>query len=187
MSSDLKIDGLADEVTKGSQGSLPPVEAWNPPLSGDIDIVIDRSGHWFHEGDAFTRESLVKLFASILKKEGDEYFLVSPVEKFKIKVQDLPFVVTSVEELQEGGVRKLKLETNLGDTVIANSQHPIEVVYVDGQEEPAPQVRIRRNLYARIHRNVFYQLVELADERSAEGQQQLVVKSDGEEFVLGTY
>lgn len=170
-----------------NQAALPPVENWNPDYSGEIDIYIDREGHWFHEGDAFQRESLVKLFASILKKEGEEYFLVSPVEKFKLKVADLPFVVTEVVQAQHEGQVVLVFKTNLGDQVIVDEDHPIEVEYKDDSEEPLPSVKVRRNLFARIHRNVFYELVEMGEEKQVDGRTCLVVTSGGYEFILGEF
>lgn len=180
------LDNLVNDID-GKSAELPPVEKWNPDYSGEIDIVIDRDGNWFHEGDAFQRESLVKLFSSILKKEGDDYFLVSPVEKFKLQVSDLPFVVVDLNVEEVAGKQRLSFVTNIGETVVANGDHPIEVEYKDGDDQPYPKIKVRRNLYARIHRNVFYELVELAEEVEQDGQFCMVVKSEGEEFELGRY
>ena len=99
---------------------LPPVDKWNPPLSGDIDIVIERSGQWRHDGELIKRQTLVTLFASILKKEGNEHFLVTPVEKWRIRVEDAPFLVNSVEIKDDQGTQRLLFGTMTGDKIQAD-------------------------------------------------------------------
>lgn len=180
------IENIAEQIEAQEQ-DLPPVEKWNPPLSGDIDIVIARDGKWYHEGSVFEREKLVQLFASILIKEGDEYFLVTPVEKWRIRVEDLPFVATQVERLMVKGEQVLKFTTNTGDQILAGEQHPIIVEQDENTKEPKPRINVRRNLDARIHRNVFYQLVEWGEEISTEKGRKLVIKSNKKTYVLGEY
>src|SRR3990167_6989729 len=116
-----------EALLKSGGNSLPPVHLWNPPLSGDIDIRIARKGDWYHEGTRFQRQALVKLFASILKREGDEYFLVTPVEKWRIRVEDVPFIAVDVEAMGEGVDAELVFRTNVGDMVHANALHPLRV------------------------------------------------------------
>ena len=174
------LEDIGNELESAIQSSakLPPVESWNPPLSGDIDIVIARDGTWHHEGSPIKRKPLVKLFASILKREGDEYFLVTPVEKWRLQVEDLPFVVVSVRcsenKSEEGAGNKegqvLTFDTNVGDRVIAGSDHPLHVDVNLKTGEPRPHLRIRRNLNGRISRSVYYQLVDLAEPMSDDGR-----------------
>lgn len=140
---------------------LPPLEKWNPPFCGDIDMQIKRDGTWFYEGTPIGRPGLVKLFASILWREGDDYFLVTPVEKVGITVEDAPFVAVDFENKGESDAQVLQFETNLGDIAIAGPEFPIRVVRDEETGEPSPYVLIRRNLEALIDRKSFYRLVDL--------------------------
>ena len=164
----------AARAADGSPGG-PPVDKWDPPYCGEIDIRIARDGTWFHEGTPIGRIGLVKLFASILKREEGRHFLVTPVEKVGITVEDAPFIALD----HEAGDGEIALETNLGDRVVAGPDHPIRVEMApDG--EPAPYVMVRRGLEALIDRKTFYRLVELGEER--DGQFGLV--SRGEFFPM---
>ncbi|MGB1221211.1 MAG: DUF1285 domain-containing protein [Alcanivoracaceae bacterium] len=162
----------------------PPVDTWDPPLSGDMDMVICADGTWLHEGDPIRRHSLVKLFASVLKREGDDYFLVTPVEKWRIRVEDLPFVAHTVEQVQREGTPYLLFTTNVDDEVVADSAHSLDVTTGEGGE-PAPSLHVRRGLNARIGRNAFYDLVALAQPRDGKGGTELVVRSGDSVFSLG--
>lgn len=148
------------EIAKDQQ-KLPPVMAWNPPLSGDIDIVITRSGQWLHEGTVIARKELVKVFSSILKREGDDYFLVTPVEKWRIRVEDAPFYVVKLEPVVRDGVQFLVFTTATDEQIVAGPEHPIRVVS-DNRGEPSPYLCIRQGMEGLLSRPVFYQLVELA-------------------------
>lgn len=154
-----------EALLKAGGNSLPPVHRWNPPLSGDIDIRIARNGDWYHEGTRFERQALVKLFASILKREGDEYFLVTPVEKWRIRVEDAPFVAIDCEVLGAGDEQQLVFITNVDDRVHCNADHPLRVVTDPATGEPAPYVLLRDGLEAKLARSVFYRLVEIADDQ----------------------
>lgn len=160
-----EIDGLfadlLDQQSTSGKG-LPPVDKWNPPLSGALDIRIARSGEWFHEGDLIRREALVKLFSGILKREGDNYFLVSPVEKWQIQVEDVPFHVVGVESVLRDGQQALLFHTATGDQVVAGAGHPIRVDVNPVSGEPSPYLLIRNNMEGLISRPVFYQLAQLA-------------------------
>lgn len=151
-----------EALLKSGGNSLPPVHLWNPPLSGDIDIRIARNGDWYHEGTRFQRQALVKLFASILKREGDEYFLVTPVEKWRIRVEDAPFVAIDCEVLGEGAEQQLVFITNVDDRVHCNAEHPLRVVTDPATGEPAPYVLVRDGLEAKVARNVYYRLINLS-------------------------
>lgn len=140
---------------------LPPLEKWNPPFCGDLDMQIKRDGTWFYQGTPIGRRELVKLFATILWREGDKYFLVTPVEKVGITVEDAPFVAVDFEAEGTGEAQNLRFETNLGDFSVAGQDAPIRVVRDEKTGEPSPYVRIRRNLEALIDRKSFYRLVDL--------------------------
>lgn len=183
------LDRFAASVEMDSspqERRLPPVEEWNPPLSGDIDIWIDNEGVWYHEGTAFQRQDLARLFASILVREGDDYFLVSPVEKWRIRVDDVPFVFVLMEVEAPGRPeQKLRFRSQLGDEVVAGEAHPILLHPFGADAQLLPYVNLRRNLEGRVSRNVFYQLVDLAEPRLlADGRHAMGVVSDGWFFPL---
>ena len=169
------------ELEVGAQ-KLPPVELWTPPLCGTMDLTICRNGVWLHEGDPILRPKLVKLFASILKREEGDYFLVSPVEKWKITVEDAPFLVEAMELKASPEGNAIIFTTNVGDLVNLSKSHPLWVVEDPISREPSPYVMVRKNLKALINRNVYYELVALAKEK--EGN--YVVESFARDFVLGS-
>lgn len=156
---------------------LPPVHLWNPAHCGDIDIVIRADGVWMHEGSPIGRAELVRLFSTVLRLDPDGYHLVTPGEKLKISVEDLPFRAVGMQ--RDGD--DLVFTTDVGDTVRANPENPITVDTDPATGEPAPRIHIRRGLEARIARTVFYDLVEMAEERDG----QLAVSSGGVWFPLG--
>lgn len=175
----IKAAGAAADPAK-PRGS-PPVHLWNPAHCGDIDIVIKRDGTWFHEGTPIGREALVRLFSTVLRLDPDGHHLVTPVEKMRITVEDAPFIAVRVDA--EPG--RLKFLTNVGDEVVAGPEHAISVRTEPGTQEPAPYLHVRRGLTARIARPVFYELVELAEERETAEGPQLGVESDGVFFPVG--
>ncbi|MFY0646476.1 DUF1285 domain-containing protein [Sulfitobacter geojensis] len=152
---------LAEAARAAKTRGLPPLEKWNPPFCGDLDMHIKRDGTWFYEGTPIGRPELVKLFSTILWREGDKYFLVTPVEKVGITVEDAPFVAVDFEAEGEGDAQKLSFSSNVGDTAVAGPSNPIRVERDPETGEPAPYVLIRRNLEALIDRKSFYRLVEL--------------------------
>ena len=160
--------------------SLPPVESWNPPREGEIDIRIAANGDWYHEGTLIRRFAIARLFATILRVDDGEHFLVTPAEKLKIHVDDAPFVATDMETDGEGRARRILFTTNVEDIVLADAEHPI--VVEDREGEPRPYVEVRRGLRALIARSVFYRLVDLACE-GPDGA--FAVWSGGMRFVLG--
>ena len=159
----------------------PPVHLWNPPFCGDLDMRIARDGTWFYLGTPIGRAGLVRLFSSILKREGDAYFLVTPVEKVGITVEDAPFVAVDFEVSGEGRDQVLSFVTHVGDRAEAGPEHPIRMPRDDRTGEPSPYVLVRGGLEARISRAVFYELADLAVERDG----QLGVVSGGAFFPLG--
>lgn len=173
----------AQALQKDYPARLPPVEQWNPPLSGDIDIRIARDGRWYHEGDEIKRAELVKLFSTILKREGDDYYLVTPVEKWRIQVEEAPFLVVDFSRRGSGADQVLAFKTLTDDIVVADEEHPIWME--PGRDgEPLPYVLVRNNLPALISRNVFYHLVDLALEANEASSERVEVRSSGRTFSL---
>ena len=176
---------LLSRIPAGEGKGLPPVHLWNPPFCGDIDMRIARDGTWYYLGTPIVRKPMVKLFSSVLRKDGDDYFLVTPVEKVGIRVDDAPFVAVTLALEGDGEQQRLRFTTQVDDEVVAGAAHPLRVELDCDSGEPSPYLRVRANLDALIHRNVFYQLVELAVEREIDGQLWLGVWSDGEFFPIG--
>lgn len=181
------FNNILSQVTKAqAENKLPPVEQWDPDFCGDMELVIKRDGSWHYQNSPIGRQRLVKLFSTVLKKEGDNYFLVTPVEKLGIKVEDAPFLVTkmSQEDTDKGTV--IIFTDNCDNSFLLSKDNPLWVEQDPKTGEPSPYVMVRRNLFALIHRNVFYQLVEIAEERIIDGEKHLGVVSDSEFFSLGT-
>ncbi|ABC29555.1 uncharacterized protein conserved in bacteria [Hahella chejuensis KCTC 2396] len=177
---------LSEQLTTIANAKRPPVETWNPTVEVSVDIRIQRDGKWFYQGNPIERMALVKLFASVLKKEGRDYFLVTPVEKAKIEVEDAPFVITAMERYQnDAGQPCIILTTNLDESALVSEKHPIRVQIDPITEEPSPYVGMRSGMEALIGRNVFYQLADLAEERVIGGESVYGVESVGVFFRLG--
>ncbi|MGI9370577.1 MAG: DUF1285 domain-containing protein [Ruegeria sp.] len=154
-------DGLAASVKSAKSKDLPPVHLWNPPFCGDLDIRIAKDGTWHYLGSPINRVELVRLFSSILKREDGKYFLVTPVEKVGITVDDAPFVAVDFDKAGEGESQQLTFTTNVGDIAVAGSSHPIRIVDNAETEEPSPYILVRENLEAGIDRKSFYRLAEI--------------------------
>ena len=172
---------LAAAETEGRKArGLPPVHLWNPEFCGDIDMRIARDGTWFYMGTPIGRERLVRLFSTILRHDEDgKYYLVTPVEKVGIRVDDAPFLAVAMSVEGEGRGQTLTFTTNVGDATVAGPEHPIRFE-VDGETgEPAPYVHVRARLEALINRAVFYDLVELGTEAEHEGRRWFGVWSAG--------
>lgn len=172
-----RLDDVAAAAKQAPGRGLPPVHLWKPAHSGEIDIVIKKDGRWFHEGAVIGREALVRLFSTVLRKDPDGFHLVTPVEKMRIVVEDAPFLAVRVD--REGDA--LKFLTNVGDEVIAGPENAIRVEVDEATGEPRPYLHVRRGLEALITRPVFYELVEMAEERKGE----LGVASNGAWFPVG--
>lgn len=158
----------------------PPVEQWNPAFCGEAGFEILRDGTWKHEGTRITRESMVRLFASILRKDEDgQTYLVTPVEKIRVAVEDAPFLAIRADRHGAGREQTLVFTTNVGDVVEAGPAHPIRVA-LDG-ETPRPYLHVRGRLEARILRAPFYEMVEWAEPRDGK----LGIWSGGVWFELG--
>ena len=159
--------------------SLPPVADWQPQRTGEIDIRIASNGDWYHEGTLVKRFAIARLFATILRVDDGAHYLVTPVEKLRIEVEDAPFIATDFETDGEDEQRRIVFAINVGDAVLADAAHPITV---EGPvDAPRPYVLVRDGLRARIARAPFYRLVDLAEEAAGE----VAVWSAGTCFVLG--
>jgi uncharacterized protein len=183
-----RLDGIAGAL-KGTSG-LPPVHLWNPPYCGEIDMRIAPDGTWFYQKSPIGRPALVRLFASVLRRDGDRYFLVTPVEKCGITVEEAPFL--AVEMAVEGPAatsepaaagRVLHFRTNVDDWVACGPDNPLrfELAASGGLK---PFLHVRRNLWAKVTRAIFYDLVDIGEERELAGQRMFGVASGGTFFAM---
>ena len=192
--------------------SQPPFDEWHPPFCGDIDMLIKADGSWHYMNSPIGRERLVQLFARVLIKEDEQYFLKTPGEKVRIQVQDTPFIITQWQQHSTDQGTAIEVISNVGHSVLLSPQHPLMLdsgagadadtdatantdVDTDaktgaqnssGSEHGLPYVVLHRGLTARVHRNVFYQWVELGYSKWINNQEHLVIASTGQEFSLGT-
>lgn len=179
----IDLEKIIAEIQSGKNSNLPPVHLWQPDVVGEMDLLIDKQQQWFHEGTAFQRQSLVKLLASVMRIDDGEYFLVTPTEKMKIRVEDVPFsIVSIITDTAESGQFE-------GYTLLNNTEHSIKL---DGtcqwqlrscEGVLLPYVEVRSGLWAKMGRAAFYQLVELA-QLSDDGKEMLL-HSHGNSFSLG--
>ncbi|MEM9782501.1 MAG: DUF1285 domain-containing protein [Pseudomonadota bacterium] len=174
-------DALAKALTAATKKAKgpPPVHLWNPPYCGDLDIRIGRDGLWWYLGTPIGREALVKLFASVLKLEEGRYYLVTPVEKIGITVDDAPFVAVDFEAQSGERGQVLVFETNVGDLTEAGPDNPIRVSFDPETGEPAPYVHVRRGLEALIDRKSFYRLADIGEIRPHDDEDWFGVVSAG--------
>jgi hypothetical protein len=178
------VDAIAAAARREGAKGLPPVHLWDPPFCGDLDMRIASDGTWFYLGTPIGRMPLVKLFASVLKREGDKHFLVTPVEKCGIVVEDAPFLAVEmqVEQGTEGQV--LHFRTNVDDWVACGPEHGLRFVTDPATQGLKPYLHLRRDLWAKVARPVFYDLVELGEERMADGTLMFGVSSKGTFFAM---
>ncbi len=182
------LEGLtiaAREATNTARGGkgLPPVHLWNPPFCGDLDMRIASDGTWFYMGTPIGRPALVRLFSTILKREGDKHFLVTPVEKVGIRVDDAPFLAVEMQKLTDNGGTRLRFRTNVDDWVDCDAAHRLRF-------EPAaeggltPYLHVRADLWAKVTRALYYDLVDMGEERMVDGQDMFGIESAGEFFPM---
>jgi hypothetical protein len=170
--------------SKSNKKSLPPIEKWNPPFCGDIDMTISKSGKWYYMGSEIKRPAMVKLFSGILRLESDNsYYLVTPVEKVRIQVEDAPFVAVAITKEQSEGMNTVTFRTNLNDEIVLSKENPLSIE-IKKNDEPSPYITVRNNLRALISRSVFYELVDLAETIPIDGVPYLAIKSQGEIFKI---
>lgn len=177
-------DSLVAAARLATKKGPPPVHLWNPPFCGDLDMRIARDGTWFYLGTPIGRRELVKLFSTIIRKDGDDYFLVTPVEKVGIKVDDAPFVAVDFEVEGKGRTQEITFVTHVDDVAAAGPDHPIRVTRDPKTGEPSPYILIRANLEALIDRKSFYRLVEIGTHAKHEGASWFGIWSSGVFFPI---
>lgn len=175
----------AAEQKAGGKPSLPPVERWNPPFCGDLDMEIRADGTWFYMGTPIGREALVRLFSTVLRKDEDgKTYLVTPVEKVGIRVEDAPFLAVEMNVEQREGETFITFRTNVGDLVSVDAQHPLRFEVVGDKKQLKPYVLVRGRLEALVSRAVMYELVELGEVVMMDGVETFAVRSGGQIFPI---
>ncbi|MEM8498323.1 MAG: DUF1285 domain-containing protein [Pseudomonadota bacterium] len=176
-----ELQSLFDTISDIEYRNLPPIEKWHPQRSAAIDIEIRSDGSWWHEGTKIVRKELCKLFASILRYEEDEqFYLVTPVEKLRITVVDAPLmIVESTRFTDNQSICHVAVRTNMDDSLQLGEEHALEL------RADIPYVYVRRGLWAKVGRSVYYEWVEWGEKKVETDQPCLVLKSGGTEFSLG--
>ncbi|MGB6351755.1 MAG: DUF1285 domain-containing protein [Pseudolabrys sp.] len=177
------LEALTASLPRENKG-LPPVERWNPPFCGDIDMRIAPDGTWFYQKTPIGRPALVKLFASVLKREDDKYFLVTPVEKVGIVVEDAPFLAVEMNTATGDLSPILQFRTNVDDWIAAGPGHALRFEQQLANGGLKPYLHVRRDLWAKVTRALFYDLVALGEERDVDGKAMFGVASGGEFFAM---
>jgi uncharacterized protein len=175
------LESLASALGKGKH---PPVEKWNPPFCGDLDMRIATDGTWFYLGTPIGRPALVRLFASVIKREDGRYFLVTPVEKVGIRVEDAPFLAVEMEIENRGPEQSLIFRTNVDDVVRCGADHRLRFEPEAGTGGLRPYLHVRRDLWAKVTRALFFDLVAIGEVREEEGERMFGVASTGEFFAM---
>jgi len=179
------LSAAARDAATASQGGrdLPPVHLWNPPFCGDLDMRIAGDGTWFYMGTPIGRPALVRLFSTILKREGGKHFLVTPVEKVGIRVDDAPFLAVEMRKEDKGTGPVLRFRTNVDDWVSCDAQHRLR--FEQGAEGGLmPYLHVRADLWAKVTRALYYELVDIGEERVVDGLAMFGVVSAGEFFAM---
>jgi uncharacterized protein len=178
------LEVIAGTVKSASSKGPPPVHLWNPAFCGDIDMRIAADGTWFYQGTPIGRPALVKLFASILKREGEKYFLVTPVEKCGIVVDDAPFLAVELQVDDAAAGRRLCFRTNVDDWVACGADHPLRFEPEAATGGLKPYLHVRRDLWAKVVRAVFYDLADLGEAREIAGTMMFGVASAGQFYAM---
>jgi hypothetical protein len=178
------LDAIAGAVGEAAAKGAPPVHLWNPPFCGDLDMRIAADGTWYYLKTPIGRPALVKLFASVLKREGDKYYLVTPVEKCGIVVEDAPFLAVELKIEKLASRRILHFRTNVDDWVACGPQHALRFEPEPETGGMRPYLHVRRGLWAKVTRALFYDLVELGEEQGVGGERMFGIASDLEFFAM---
>jgi hypothetical protein len=178
------LDAIMGAARSAAQKGPPPVHLWNPPFCGDLDMRIATDGTWFYLKTPIGRPALVKLFASVLKREGDKYFLVTPVEKCGITVDDAPFLAVELKVEHGTQGQSFNFRTNVDDWVACGHDHVLRFEPELATGGLKPYLHVRRDLWAKVTRALFYDLVELGEERDVGGERMFGVVSAGEFFAM---
>jgi hypothetical protein len=172
---------IFETVSKLDPESFPPVHLWDPPICKNVDMKIDREGRWYFMDSPIGRERMVKLFSRVLRLDEDgNYYLVTPIEKILLKVEDKPFLIIDYRIEHPGKNQKIFFTTNTLEEFVVGKKHPLRVFVNKSSEEPSPYVLVRSNLEGLLSRNVFYKLIDLATIYKSD----LGLWSDGKFFKL---
>ena len=177
------LEGLAASLPRDG-GRAAPVHLWNPPFCGDIDMRIATDGTWFYMGTPIGRPALVRLFASVLKREGDDYFLVTPVEKVGITVDDAPFLAVEMRADEGDAGPVLNFRTNVEDWIVCGPGHAMRFDPEAGTGGLMPYLHVRSDLWAKLSRALFYDLVERGEERAVDNRMMFGIASSGEFYPM---
>ena len=185
MTENFSLKSLFNNIdTHRNTKSLPSAHLWDPPFCGNIPLLIHSDGVWSYNGTPITRMNMVRLFASVLRKnEDNQYFLVTPYEKLGIKVEDVPFIMTLMEKTKTNNQSIITLTTQLNDSVVICEEYPLEMKLYNAKTL-VPYIRVRDNLYGRIHRNLYYQILDQAEVKQTQKGQAIGLYSAGEFFVI---
>jgi hypothetical protein len=178
------LETIAGAAKRAGSKGPPPVHLWDPPFCGDLDMRIAADGTWFYLKTPIGRPALVNLFASVLKREGDKYFLVTPVEKVGIVVDDAPFLAVEMSLEQRPDGRVLNFRTNVDDWVACGPDHDLRFEAQPATGGLKPYLHVRRGLWAKVTRTLFYDLVALGEEREIDGEHMFGIASMGKFFAM---
>jgi len=180
-----KTDSLFSflKKNKNASGELPPVEDWHPENCGEMDLMIRANGEWRHEGTPIGRKKLVRLFSTVLRKDDDQYFLVTPVEKIAIQVEWQPFVIIDFEVVKQKGCDVYVFVDNCDNRMVLTELQ--QLAYSTFEQQELPIINVRRNLYASFSRSCYYRLIEVALLVEEKGQTKIIIDSNNIDFVLG--
>jgi hypothetical protein len=178
------FEGIAGAARRAGEKGPPPVHLWNPPFCGDLDMRIAADGTWFYLGSPIGRPALVRLFASVLKRESEKYFLVTPAEKVGITVDDAPFLAVEMKVSQSTGKPILHFRTNVDDEVVCSAEHALRFEREERSGGLKPYLHVRRDLWAKVTRALFYDLVARGEEREVGGRRMFGVASGDEFFAM---
>ncbi len=177
------LDSITGALAEAGR-NLPPVELWDPPFCGNLDLRIAADGTWYYLKTPIGRPALVKLFASVLKREGDDYFLVTPVEKCGIQVEDAPFLAVELQAAQSDAGQILRFRTNVDEWIACGGEHQLRFEPQSATGGLKPYLHVRRGLWAKVTRSVFFDLVALGETRDIAGEAMFGVASMGAFFAM---
>jgi hypothetical protein len=179
------LESITGALTSAGR-RVPPAELWDPPFCGNLDMRIAADGTWFYLKTPIGRPALVKLFASVLKREGDDYFLVTPVEKCGIRVDDAPFLAVKMKPQNGPSGQVLTFRTNVDDWVVCGPDHALRFDLQTATGGLKPYLHVRRGLWAKVTRTLFFDLVDLGEEREIDGEAKFGVSSMGAFFAMAS-
>lgn len=177
------LNNILASIKANTGKSLPPVDQWNPDYCGEMNLELKANGDWLHDGSVIKRKKLIQLFSTILKKENEQYFLVSPVEKIGIKVEWQPFVIIDFDLIKNNGKDCYLFIDNCGNKTLLTSVE--QIIFSEYKKLTMPILKIRKNLYASFNRSSYYRLIEQAHTLEMADTQKLTINSMGLSFCVG--